>query len=107
MSEIDIVNVGINSLGSFLIGGICGAITRNMFKVMAFLIGTQIVFFTYMAKLNIIKIQWTSIETKMNIVKRTIINIGRPDDVESPEFINGASVIGGFVLGFIIGFKSG
>lgn len=107
MSEIDIVNLGINGLGAFLIGGICGAITRNMFKVMAFLIGTQIVFFTYIDKLNLITIEWGNIETKINIIKRTIVNIGRPDDVESPEFINGISVIASFIIGFIIGFKSG
>ena len=101
MEEIGTESLAITVIGSLLIGGFCGGLARNLFKLVAFLIGIEIAFITYLQHLELIDINWSNIET----IIEDAISLVTGGSVSDGAFTKGGAVVGGFVIGFLIGFR--
>jgi uncharacterized membrane protein (Fun14 family) len=93
--------------GSFLIGGMVGVIARNYFKVLAFVLGAEIAFITYLQHLDLINIQWNNIQSIVDNVSQFLQTLQVPEDAPDGSLGQSLAVVGGFVVGFTVGFKFG
>lgn len=102
-SQSVIVTLG----GSFLIGGMVGVIARNYFKILAFVLGAEIAFITYLQHLDLISIQWDNIQSIIDNVSRFLQTLQVPESAPEGSFGQSLAVVGGFAIGFAVGFKFG
>lgn len=107
MESFNIIPFAIDSIGAFLIGGLFGGLLRNLFKLFGFVLGIQIALFAYLDHLNFISINWNDIESKFQIIIDSVIKLQQPNSISQDEFFDTMGIFGGFILGFIIGWKFG
>lgn len=105
--ETSTASVAITAGGSFLIGGLAGVITRNYLKILAFILGAEIAFITYLQHLKLININWDNIDVIVDTTLEFITTLSVPDDAPEGAFTSAGVLLGGLVIGFIIGFKYG
>ena len=107
MSEVDLVELSTTGGGALLIGLLCGGATRYLYRVVAFLTGLFIAITVYMEYIDCITIEWENIGDMVDLVIETVSVLGVPKQESSSEVLGVFSILGGFVLGFIIGYRFG
>lgn len=107
MAEVNIVKVLTTGGGSLIIGLLCGGATKYLFRVVAFLAGLFISITVYMEYIDFITIEWENIGDMINLVIDTISVLGVPSQESSAEVFEVFSIVGGFVIGFLIGYRFG
>ena len=107
MDELNLVKVVTTGGGSFVIGLLCGGATRYLFRVVAFLAGLFISIIVYMEYIDFITIEWENIENMIALVINSISVIGIPSQESSTEVFRVFSILGGFIIGFLIGYRFG
>lgn len=107
MSDINLMRVLTTGGGSLLIGLVCGGATKYLFRVIAFLAGLLISIIVYMEYIDFITIEWQNISSMVNLVVDSISVLGVPSQESSTEVLEVFGILGGFVLGFLIGYRFG
>lgn len=95
----------ITLVGSILIGGLVGTIARNYFKILAFVLGAEIAFITYLQHLDLVSIQWGNIQSIVDNLVQFAQTLQVPESAPEGSFGQSLAVVGGFTIGFVIGFK--
>lgn len=93
--------------GAFLIGTLCGGAAKYLFRVLAFLTGLFIAITAYLNFIEFIQIKWQNIQAALNLVIETISVLGVPEQESTSEVFNVFSIMGGFLIGFAVGYRVG
>lgn len=107
MSEVNLVEVSATGGGALVIGLLCGGATKYLYRVAAFLTGLFIAITVYMEYIDFITIEWENIGDMANLFIEAVSVLGVPEQESGTEVFGVFSILGGFVLGFIIGYRFG
>ena len=102
MVELDITQLGLEMGGSAIIGGVIGFAAKKVAKLIAIIIGIELVLFKFLESQGILEVNWGRIIDRSEQAARDA-----PDATQSlvETFIQTAGVGVGFAGGFALGFK--
>jgi len=103
MVEIDPTTLGLEFAGSALLGGIIGYGTKRIAKLLAIIIGVQLVVFRYLQSQEIIIVDWDAL-TRGVIATSEQAEQGR---TYLESLASTVTVGAGFTTGFLIGYHRG
>ena len=102
---IDFGSLGIDFGSGAVIGAIIGFTAKKMAKIIAVIIGIELVLFRLLESRGILQVNWVGMEKYFpNIGEMTITNTP-PEWMVS--MISSLSIGAGFIGGFLLGFKQG
>ncbi|MFP8958814.1 FUN14 domain-containing protein [Natrialbaceae archaeon A-CW3] len=101
MVDIDFATLGFEFGGGALIGALMGFAAKKIAKLIAVIIGVQLVIFRYLESQGILIVDWDALS-------RGLISTSERADASYLEsLISTLSVGAGFATGFMIGFHRG
>ncbi|WP_255167269.1 FUN14 domain-containing protein [Natrononativus amylolyticus] len=101
MVEIDPTALGLEFGGGAVIGGIMGFAAKKIAKLVAVIIGLQLVVFRYLESQGILIVDWSALSAGL------ISTTDRADPTWLESLISTLSLGAGFTAGFMIGFRRG
>lgn len=96
---------GLEVGSSAVIGGIIGFAMRKIAKITIFIAGVQLAVLMVLDFYGIIRVNWESINTYIKTLEEIIRNGNPPPEIMN--VVTSVAIGGGFVGGFVIGFKRG
>lgn len=90
--------------GAFIIGTLAGFTAKKLINVFAFVVGMQLVFFTYLEYINLVNINWEFIDRFVDYIYEMITTLRFPETVESAELYNTSGAFAGFLIGLLFGY---
>ncbi|WP_254763896.1 FUN14 domain-containing protein [Natrinema marinum] len=104
MIDIDPTALGLEFGGGAAIGGVMGFAAKKIAKLVAILVGVQLMVFRYLESQGIITVDWNRLSAGLLKTQEHAQNV----DVHWLQSILSTLSIGaGFTGGFLIGFKRG
>lgn len=101
---IDIPGLGMSMGSSALIGGIIGFTAKKVAKIIAVIVGLELVLFKFLESRGILQVNWEELGGAFEVFAK---DAGEQTQSLVETFINTAGVGGGFVAGFYVGFQRG
>ena len=101
MVEIDPTTLGLEFGGGAMIGAIIGFAAKKLAKVLAVLVGLQLVVFRYLESRGILIVDWDRLTRGLVKTKE------RADPSYLEAIVSSLSIGAGFTGGFFLGFKRG
>jgi uncharacterized membrane protein (Fun14 family) len=99
---LDIPNLGAQMGGSFLLGGIIGFAAKKIAKVIAIIVGLELVLFKFLESRGVLTVNWDALtnatENSTQVAQRATQSL-----IET--FISTAGIGASFAGGFALGFK--
>lgn len=101
MFDLDPTALGLEFGGGAVIGGLMGFAAKKIAKLIAVIIGVQLVVFRYLESQGILTVDWDALSQGL------ISTSERADPSYLESIITTLSVGAGFTTGFLIGFRRG
>ncbi|MFC7215748.1 FUN14 domain-containing protein [Saliphagus sp. GCM10025334] len=101
MVNIDPTALGLEFGGGAAIGALMGFAAKKIAKLIAVIIGVQLVIFRYLESQGILIVDWNALSN--GLIKTS----EHADPTYLESFISTMSVGAGFTAGFLIGFRRG
>ncbi len=101
MEAIDPRILGLEFAGGALVGGLIGLAAKKIAKLLAIIIGFQLIAFRYLESQGIIIVDWSALSAGL------IATSERADPTFIESFVTTLSLGVGFTAGFLIGFHRG
>ena len=101
MVEIDPTTLGLEFGGGAVIGAIMGFAAKKIAKLIAVIIGLQLVVFRYLESQGILIVDWSALSAGL------ISTTDHADPTWLESLISTLSLGAGFTAGFMIGFRRG
>lgn len=101
MVEIDPTALGLEFGGGAVIGGVMGFAAKKIAKLIAVIIGLQLVVFRYLESQGILIVDWSALSAGL------VSTTERADPTWLESLISTLSLGAGFTAGFMIGFRRG
>ncbi|MXV64277.1 hypothetical protein GS429_19845 [Natronorubrum sp. JWXQ-INN-674] len=102
MLDVDPTTLALEFGGSAVIGGVLGFATKQVAKLVAIIIGTQLMAFRYLESQEILIVDWNRLSAGLVETQE------RADEIHWLEsMLSMLSVGAGFTSGFLIGFHRG
>jgi uncharacterized membrane protein (Fun14 family) len=102
MAEFDFTQLGFEIGGAGAIGFLIGFAAKKVAKVIAIIIGIQLVIFKFLESRGILQVDW-------NRLSQGLVKAGETSQEKGQDwimtFVSTAGVGAGFVGGFFLGFK--
>lgn len=102
MVDVDLPSLGLQMGGSALLGAVIGFAAKKIAKVIAVIVGLQLVVFKFLESRGVISVNWERLSNS---------TAGAPDAVTDAgqtlveTFISTAGIGASFAGGFLLGFK--
>lgn len=103
LASIELHRLGLEVGSSAIIGGIVGFASKKIAKLVLIIVGVEIAFLQALEIQGIIDVRWDAINTVVTEVQRMVGEGAPPPDVVA--VVSSLSIGGGFVGGFMLGFK--
>ncbi len=101
MLEVDPGTLALEAGGGAVIGGLIGFAAKKIAKLLAVIVGVQLVVFRYLESQGILIVDWDALSGGLVSASE------RADPSYLESFISTLSVGAGFTAGFLIGFHRG
>ena len=105
MAEFDFTQLGFEIGGAGAIGFLIGFAAKKVAKVIAIIIGIQLVIFKFLESRGILQVDWNRLTAGM--VKATEVGAGGAPPSWMNTILSTLSVSAGFTGGFLLGFRRG
>ena len=99
---LDIPGLGLQMGGSALIGAIIGFTAKKVAKIIAVIIGLQLVLFKFLESRGILQVNWGELG---GVFEGLASDAGSQTQSLIETFISTAGIGAGFAAGFFVGFK--
>ncbi len=99
---LDIPGLGMQMGGSALIGGVIGFTAKKVAKIIAVIIGLELVLFKFLESRGILQVNW---ERLGGTFEALASDAGNQTQTLIETFISTAGIGAGFAAGFAVGFK--
>ncbi|MEF8786703.1 MAG: FUN14 domain-containing protein [Haloarculaceae archaeon] len=99
---LDIPGLGMQMGGSALIGGVIGFTAKKVAKVIAVIVGLELVLFKFLESRGILQVNW---ERLGGTFEGLASDAGNQTQTLIETFISTAGIGAGFAAGFAVGFK--
>ena len=101
MLELDPTTLAAEAGGGAVLGGLIGFATKKIAKLLAVIVGVQLVIFRYLESQGILMVDWDALSGGLVSASE------RADPSYLESLISTLSVGAGFTAGFLIGFHRG
>ena len=101
MLELDPTTLAVEAGGGAVLGGVIGFAAKKIAKLLAVIIGVQLVVFRYLESQGILIVDWDALSGGLVTASE------RADPSYLESLISTLSVGAGFTAGFLIGFHRG
>jgi len=102
MVDIDFASLGVQMGGSALLGAIIGFAAKKIAKIIAIIVGIELVLFKFLESRGVLEVNWNRLANASAEAPNRVGDAGRTL-VET--FISTAGIGVGFAGGFLVGFK--
>ena len=90
-----------------VVGALSGFAARKLIRIIAALLGIQFAFLAYLEHYGLITVNWDGIGTATNEFFQAITSMTVPQGATAQSISGTGGAIGGFSLGFLLGFFKG
>lgn len=102
MENVDLTSLGIQMGGSAIIGAVIGFAAKKIAKVIAIIIGLQLVLFKFLESRGVLSVNWN----RLTDASSGVVDDGTQAGQSFIEaFISTAGIGASFAGGFLLGFK--
>lgn len=101
--SFELHQLGLEVGSSAIIGGIVGFASKKLAKLLLVLVGLELAFLQALEIYGVIDVKWETINASVGSLREMIRQDAPPPDVVTA--LSSLSIGGGFVGGFLLGFK--
>lgn len=102
LENVDVSSLGVQMGGSAIIGAVIGFAAKKIAKVIAVLVGLQLILFKFLESRGVISVNWNRLTDQSS----TVVNDGAAAGQTLIEaFVTTAGIGASFAGGFLLGFK--
>lgn len=102
MAEFDLTALGMQIGGSAAIGAVIGFAAKKVAKIIAIIIGLELVLFKFLESRGVLEVNWGRIT---NASEQGVQQVQTQGQSLIETFVGTAGVGAGFAGGFLLGFK--
>ena len=102
MVDIDLPSLGLQMGGSALLGAIIGFAAKKIAKIIAIIVGIELVLFKFLESRGVLEVNWNRLA---NASAEAPTRVGDAGRTLVETFISTAGIGVGFAGGFLVGFK--
>jgi uncharacterized membrane protein (Fun14 family) len=103
LMSLELQRFGLEVGSSAIIGGIVGFASKKVAKLLLILVGLELAFLQALEVYGLIDVKWNAINSGVASLQKMVQQDAPPPDVVT--VLSSLSIGGGFVGGFLLGFK--
>lgn len=104
---VDVTQLAGTAGGATVAGGLAGFAAKKLLKVLAVLVGLQFAFLGWLEHMSLIQVNWDGLNSATNDFFTMITTFTMPSGVGAGDLAASGGALGGFGLGFMVGFRRG